>query len=95
MNDKPVILVVDDDPRIADALIHLLRSSGFRAIAAGDALEAVALARASKPEAILMDVMLPGMEGSVAAALLKDSESLKDTPIILASALPEEELQLR
>jgi CheY-like chemotaxis protein len=95
MNEIPLILVVDDDPRIATAIGLALRSSGLRVLTAPEALEAVSIARTAHPSAILMDVMMPGMEGSVAAALMKDSEELRDIPIILVSALPEEELRSR
>jgi CheY-like chemotaxis protein len=95
MNETPLILVVDDDPRIAAAIGLALRSTGLRVLTAPDALEAVSLARLTRPSAILMDVMMPGMEGSVAAALMKDSEELRDIPIILVSAMPEEELLSR
>jgi CheY-like chemotaxis protein len=95
MNDRPLILVVDDDPRIATAIGRALRTAGLQVLTAPDALEAVSIARSARPSAILMDVMMPGMEGSVAAALMKDCVELREIPIILVSALPEEELQCR
>jgi CheY-like chemotaxis protein len=95
MNDMPLILVVDDDPRIATAIGLALRGSGLRVLTAPDALEGVSLARTTRPSAILMDIMMPGMDGSVAAALMKDCEELRDIPILLVSALPEEELRSR
>jgi len=95
MNEIPLILVVDDDSRIASAIGLALRSTGLHVLTAPDALEAVSIARALRPSAILMDVMMPGIEGSVAAALMKDCEELREIPIILVSALPEEELRSR
>jgi len=95
MNATPQILVVDDDSRIAAAIALALRSSGFKVLTAPDALEGVSMARHVRPYAILMDVMMPGMEGSVAAALIQDSDELRDIPILLVSALPEEELRAR
>lgn len=95
MNGTPIVLVVDDDPRIAAAIGLSLRNSGLRVLTAPGALEGVSIARTARPSAILMDVMMPGMEGSVAAALMKDCEELRQIPIILMSALPEEELRSR
>ncbi len=95
MNEIPLVLVIDDDPRIVAAISLGLRSSGLQVLCAPDALEGVAMARAARPDAILMDVMMPGMEGSIAAALMKDSNELRDIPVILISALPEEELRAR
>jgi len=95
MIEIPLILVIDDDPRIASAISLGLRASGLRVRCAPDALEGVSLARATRPDAILMDVMMPGMEGSIAAALMKDSDELRDIPVILISAMPEEELRAR
>lgn len=95
MNESPIILVVDDDPRIMAAAGLGLRSLGFRTLFASDALEGVSLARMAHPDAILMDVMMPGLEGSVAASLMQDSEELRAIPVVLFSAMPEEELSER
>lgn len=95
MNEAPIILVVDDDPRIEAVVALTLRSAGMRTLVASDALEGVSLARSARPDAILMDVMMPGLEGSVAAALMKDSDELRDIPVLLFSAMPEEELRER
>lgn len=95
MKDSPFVLVVDDDPRIAAAAALSLRSLGCRTLLASDALEAVALARMAHPDAILMDVMMPGLEGSLAAALIRDSDELRMIPVVLFSAMPQEELAER
>ncbi len=62
-SSKPSILVVDDDSIIADTLTQILKMSGFRAIPANDAEEALELALSNPPQMLISDVWLPGMNG--------------------------------
>jgi DNA-binding response OmpR family regulator len=77
------VLVVDDEPNIRDVLTYNLAKSGFRVVTARDGHEALALARSSKPDLIILDLMLPGIDGlDVCRALRKDSQ----VPIIMLTA---------
>lgn len=93
--DEPAILVCDDHRPIAQAIAHTLRTHGFRPLLAANALEAVSLARKELPRLILMDVMMPGLDGAMAAELLHDAPGLENVPVVLLSAMPEEELRVR
>ena len=92
MSEKKTILVVDDNAAILAVVAHTLTAAGCRPLTASTALDALALARRERPDLILMDVMMPGLEGSVASSLMHEIEELRDVPVLLMSALPEEEL---
>ncbi|NIS81205.1 MAG: response regulator [Anaerolineales bacterium] len=84
---KATILVVDDEPAIVDVLSYNLEKAHFRVLVARDGLEALELARQSHPDLIILDLMLPGMDGlEVCRALRKEGE----LPIIMLTARDEE-----
>ncbi|MBL7164577.1 MAG: response regulator transcription factor [Anaerolineales bacterium] len=85
------ILVVDDEPKIVKLARDYLEKSGFRVISAGDGNTALSVARRDKPDLIVLDLMLPGMDGlDVCRALRRES----DVPIIMLTARSEESDQL-
>ena len=95
MNAKKPIRVVDDNAAILAVVAHTLAAAGCRPLTASTALDGVALARRERPDLILMDVMMPGLEGSVASGLMHEIDELREVPVLLMSALPEEELRER
>ncbi len=81
------ILLIEDDPMIAEPLLFGLESEGFRVLHAADGIEGLQLARTSAPDLILLDVMLPGMDGfQVLRHLRQDSQ----TPILMLTAREQE-----
>ena len=77
------ILVVDDEPDIVEVVKYNLERAGYQVLAAGDGPKALQLARSCKPDLIILDIMLPGLDGlDVCAALRRDM----DLPIILLTA---------
>ena len=81
------ILVVDDEPAVTDLLAYNLRKSGYEPLVAGDGREALRLAREAKPDLILLDLMIPEIDGlDVCRELRKTSE----VPIIMITARGEE-----
>jgi two-component system, OmpR family, alkaline phosphatase synthesis response regulator PhoP len=85
------ILVVDDEPKIVRLAQDYLEKSGFRVISAGDGDSALAMTRHEKPDLIVLDLMLPGMDGlDVCRAIRRHS----DVPIIMLTARAEEADQL-
>ncbi|MDR6940005.1 MtrAB system response regulator MtrA [Arcanobacterium hippocoleae] len=77
------ILVVDDDPGISEMVAILLESEGFSATVCANGANALPIFRAERPDLVLLDVMLPGLDGvSVCRALREES----DVPIIMMSA---------
>jgi CheY-like chemotaxis protein len=91
----PLVLVCDDTKNIAQSIVIMLQAEGYRGLAVTSALEAVSLARKEKPSLILMDIMMPGMDGSTAAEAMRDHDELQGIPIVLLSALPEDEVRTR
>lgn len=83
----PTILVVDDEPAILELVRYNLEQSGFTVITAGDGPAALATFRARRPDLVVLDLMLPGMDGfEVCRAIRHDST----VPVILLTARKEE-----
>ena len=81
------VLVVDDEPKIVKQARDYLERSGFRVVTAGDGTTALAVARHERPDLIVLDLNLPGMDGlDVCRALRRDS----DVPIIMLTARVDE-----
>ena len=89
MEQKKSVLVVEDEKSIADIIRFNLKREGYEALYAGDGEAGLALARAKKPDLILLDVMLPKMTGfEVCRALREEGDSV---PVIILTAREEEE----
>jgi adenylate cyclase len=86
MHSPPRILVVDDNETNRDILITRLRMHGYDLIQAADGEEAIEATRKAQPDLILLDVMMPKLDGIEATKRLKADESLPFTPIILVTA---------
>ena len=87
VENKPTILVVDDEPSIVDVLLYNLEKLHYRVIVARDGVNALKMAQEESPDLIILDLMLPGMDGlEVCRTLRKDN----DIPIIMLTARDEE-----
>ena len=80
------ILVVEDEPDVASLLTLLLKSQGYDVITAGDGQEALEVARSELPDLILLDIMLPKLDGYKVARMLKFDEKFSYIPIIMLTA---------
>ena len=83
----PLVLVVEDEPQIAEILEGYLRASGYRSERAGDGERALSLFRSAHPDLILLDVMLPRLGG---LEVLKTVRAERTTPVIMLTARTEE-----
>jgi two-component system cell cycle response regulator DivK len=81
------ILVVEDNPTNMKLVVMLLAKAGHSVISAADAEAGLTLARTERPDLILMDIQLPGMDGLAATVLLKGDEATRDIPVIALTAL--------
>jgi len=84
-----MLLIVDDDPLVRKLLKVLLEDQGYRTLTASSGEEALEIVEHQPPDLILLDIMMPGMDGYEVARLLKSDKSLANIPIIMLSALGE------
>ncbi len=80
------ILIVDDEPDVASLLNLMLRSKGYETIIASDGQEALEKARHEQPDLIVLDIMLPRLDGYKVARMLKFDEKFSHIPIIMVTA---------
>jgi DNA-binding response OmpR family regulator len=80
------ILVIDDEPLIADMVKMRLESAGYEVITANDGMQGLEKARKEKPDLIVLDVMMPKLDGYKVCRMLKFDERFKNTPIIICTA---------
>jgi DNA-binding response OmpR family regulator len=86
MHNPPRILIVDDSETNRDLLVSRLGPHGFDLVQAADGEEAIETARATRPDLILLDVVMPKLDGVEATKRLKADASLPFTPIILVTS---------
>jgi CheY-like chemotaxis protein len=88
--EPPLVLVVDDDVDARVLLGGLLDEAGCRAVGAATGVEGLRLARELHPVLIFLDLRLPKISGYDVLRILKADESLRDTPVIVVSAVASE-----
>ncbi|MDX1489041.1 MAG: response regulator, partial [Acidiferrobacterales bacterium] len=87
--ESPTVLVIDDDPAVRDLMQRFLSKEGFRMVAAADGKEGLRLAKELRPDAITLDVLMPGMDGWAVLAALKADRVLADIPVIMITIADE------
>ncbi len=89
MSNKKIlkkILIVDDEPNIR-LLVSNMLGKDYTVLKASNGAEAVEIARAQKPDLILMDVMMPRVDGYTACSTLKTDQATKDIPVVMLTGL--------
>ncbi len=84
--DGQRILIVDDEAAVADLIEAVLVGEGYTVAIARDGIQGILLARDWKPDLVLMDIMLPGVDGTTAIRRLKADPATADLPIVAMSA---------
>ncbi|MBU0759907.1 MAG: response regulator [Candidatus Omnitrophica bacterium] len=84
--DKKKILVVDDDPDLLRMLKLRMESEGYEFLSAQDGEEMLKIMKAKRPDAVLLDIMLPKVDGYTALREMRKEDSFKDTPVIVMTA---------
>lgn len=87
--DKALVLVADDEPAVNSYLTQLLEAQSLEVVQAFDGESAVKKAGAYQPDLIIMDIMMPGMDGRTAIALLRRDPRTAGIPVMVVSALPD------
>ena len=85
------ILIVDDEKDIVETLAFMLKTKGFECICAYDGEEGLSLAKSSNPDLIILDVMMPKINGYKICRLLKFDNKYKNIPIIMITARSQDE----
>ncbi|HTK05373.1 MAG TPA: response regulator [Candidatus Eisenbacteria bacterium] len=85
------ILVVDDDPFTRDIFRLALEKAGFKVVAAEDGLAGLKAAAAEKPDVIMLDLMMPKMDGFETLAKLKADPHTRPIPVIILSSMRQDE----
>lgn len=93
-SDVQTILVVDDEDDIIDLLQYNLEQEGYRTVSAKNGLDGIELARQENPDLIILDVMMPGIDGIEVCRRLRQDAYLRHTPILMLTARTEEETQV-
>ena len=80
------ILVVDDEPNIVRSLTFVLNKGGYDVSIAGDGVEAMSMIRESKPNILILDVMMPNMSGYDVCSEIKSDPELRDIHVVMLTA---------
>ncbi len=83
---KKKVLVVDDDPFIRTLLVAWLQDAGYGVVTANDGQQAIDLVRRERPDVLLLDLMMPKLDGYAVARWLRLQEETRGLPIIVLSA---------
>lgn len=94
MHPTSTILVVDDEPSMREAMSDLLRAEGYKPVPAQNGEEALARAAEFTPDLILLDVMMPGMDGFAVCRRLRSDPLLAQVPIIMLTSLDDHSSRL-
>jgi two-component system alkaline phosphatase synthesis response regulator PhoP len=93
--DRQKILIIDDNPAVLNMLEMLLKERRYDTLTAQDGLDGLFKARQEKPDLILLDIMLPGMDGFKVCRMIKFDQQLKNIPVlILTSRMTDEDKEL-
>ncbi|HEY6099714.1 MAG TPA: response regulator [Anaeromyxobacter sp.] len=83
----PTVLVVDDEPDIREAVSELLSEEGYDVVGASDGAEALTKLHTCHPTVVLLDLMMPGMDGWQFRAAQREDPEVSGIPVIVLSAL--------
>jgi len=91
MATKGKILIVDDEPDLLETMRFRLDAAGYEVFTASDGVTAINKAKENQPDLVIMDVMMPGIDGFEALKRLKEEAATKKIPAIIVSCGKEEE----
>ena len=89
------ILVVDDDPALLQTISIVLREQGYEVITAGNGQEMLESMESCEPDLVLLDVLMPHLDGFQLLERIKSNERYADLPVLMVSSLPAEEATVK
>jgi two-component system sensor histidine kinase/response regulator len=90
MNKQPVVMVVDDDPDILDAVTTILSTQPYAIVTARDGLECVDKVRAQIPDVMVLDLLMPKMDGFAVVRELRQNPKYASVPILILTSVRED-----
>ena len=81
-----LVLLADDDPMIRELVSRILEDAGYRVVAVEDGADALELIRAQRPSAVILDVMMPRLDGLETTRRLREEPQTAELPILLVTA---------
>ncbi|MBO6522985.1 MAG: response regulator transcription factor [Balneolaceae bacterium] len=91
---KKTILVVDDETDLLDLIEYNLKKEGFQVLKAENGEEGIAIAKENQPDLVLLDIMMPKMDGLEAVEIMRKDDDLKRIPIIFLTARSDEKTEV-
>lgn len=88
--DRPLVLIADDDRDILELVAFRLERAGCETVVAGDGEEALRLAGERQPDVVILDVMMPKMDGYEVTQALRADQATREIPVILLTARAQE-----
>ncbi|MFA5039372.1 MAG: response regulator [Candidatus Omnitrophota bacterium] len=85
--EKRKLLIVDDEPDVLKLLGERLSKAGYNVLKASSGKEAIEIANKKSPDLIILDIAMPGMDGSEVATILRAEEKTRDIPILFLTCL--------
>src|ERR687898_1849006 len=85
--DKPIVLVAEDDASVRMTIEFVLQDEGFEVVLAADGEQALRLAKKMLPHVILLDQMMPKLDGHGVLSALRDDEATRDIPVFVLSGM--------
>ncbi|MHC1740513.1 MAG: response regulator transcription factor [Anaerolineaceae bacterium] len=89
--DQKTILVIEDDDIVAQTIEHCLRRESFRVILAQTGIEGLQLARRHQPNLVVLDIIMPGMDGLTVCRQMRQDSVIADTPVLMLTAKTRDE----
>ncbi len=89
-SSRPRVLIADDDSDILELVAFRLGHAGYEPVTAHDGAEALRLAREQQPDLVILDVMMPKMDGYEVMRALRTDQATRRTPVILLTARAQE-----
>lgn len=89
------VLLVDDDTANLEILSELLRTEGFTVVCARNGAEAMACLSTARPDVVMLDYVMPTMDGATLATKLREDTSTRSIAIVMTSGLPEDMVRPR
>ncbi|CAA9548361.1 MAG: hypothetical protein AVDCRST_MAG49-1550 [uncultured Thermomicrobiales bacterium] len=86
MSAAKKVLVVDDEPLLRELVVEVLREEGYAVVAASEGRAMLDLLAVERPDLILMDVMMPGLDGRAAYLAMRSRDDLPPIPVVMMSA---------